>query len=238
MIGKTVCDHEVKSEIFANKMPASRRRNPNQHIPIDPALFGLQNSPAIGSQYPRHDLSGLGNHNLPSSVLPGSSASSINLLERYPRHDLSGLGNNTLPSSVLPGSITSLPNLQGRTDTATHAPRANVINATQSSKKRTSAEAGLSANAEDNHEDVTSRRSTKRSTRTKVTSKHNGAGDEAEEKVRKVSKLNAKIAEGKGPKKGAHGPNGEVRIREDGRMEFRDADFREWSKPMHSKHYV
>lgn len=148
--------------------------------------------------------------------------------------DRSGLGDNSLYASVIPGSSAAPGNLQG---TGTPAQETDVKRVTRSSKKRTSAEAGLSANAEDYHEDATSesRRSTRRSKRTKVTSKHNDAGDEGEEKIRKISKLNAKIAEGKGPKKGAHGPNGEVRLREDGRMEFRDVNFPEWSKFMHAQ---
>ena len=155
--------------------------------------------------------------------------------------DQSGLGDGTSHSSVDPRSSAAPGNLQVSMGTDNPAQNTDAKRVTRSSKKRTSAEAGLSANAEDYHEDATpvSRRSTRRSKRTKVTPKYNDTGDEGEEKIRKISKLNAKIAEGKGPKKGAHGPNGEVRMREDGRMEFRDVNFPEWSKFMHSKpHHV
>ena len=107
---------------------------------------------------------------------------------------------------------------------------------TQVSKKRTRADASFSAYAEDILEDATSgsRRSTGQYKRTKVSSKNNDTDDKGEKKIRKVSKLKVKIAKGKGPKKGSLGPNGEVRTREDGRMEFRDATNPEWSKQMHS----
>ena len=110
---------------------------------------------------------------------------------------------------------------------------------TRSFKKRTSADAGLSAEAEDNSGDGTfeSRRSTRRSKRTKTSPTYNDSGDEGEPKrIRKISKLQAKIAAGKAPKKGSLGPNGEVRFREDGQMEFRDVNNPKWSKQIHSQH--
>lgn len=107
---------------------------------------------------------------------------------------------------------------------------------TRSSKKWTNADAGLwSTDVEDTLEDTTlaSRRSPQQSKRAKTSPKHHDLGDKSEdgtERIRKLSKLNAKIAEGRGPKRGSLGPNGEVRIGKDGRMEFRDVDNPEWSK--------
>lgn len=115
------------------------------------------------------------------------------------------------------------------------APINTAKRVTRSSKKRTRVDADLvSTDVEDSLEDKTagSRRSTRRCKSVKTSSRYNNAGNESEDgvkKIRKVSKLNAKIAEGKGPKRGSLGPNGEVRTREDGRMEFRDLDNPEWS---------
>ena len=58
--------------------------------------------------------------------------------------------------------------------------------------------------------------------------------NEAEPRVREVSKLNLKIANGEGPKRGANGPMGEVRFGEDGSMEFRDVDNPAWIKCIHA----
>ena len=60
-----------------------------------------------------------------------------------------------------------------------------------------------------------------------------GSEDGAEGRIRKISKLNLRIANGEGPKRGAHGPIGEVRFGANGSMEFRDVDNPEWSKCMH-----
>lgn len=125
----------------------------------------------------------------------------------------------------------SIPEAQPEADT--FEPNISSQRVTQSSRKRTSADAGfVSAEAEDNLEDATfeSQTSTRRSKRTKTSPKNNETGDKDERRVRKISKLKLKITQGRAPKKGALGPNGEVRTREDGRMEFRDADNPEWSK--------
>lgn len=104
-------------------------------------------------------------------------------------------------------------------------------------RKRTSADAGLqSTNVEDKLGDTIgqSRRSTRVSTRTKPQPKYKDSDDEGERRVRKTSKLQLKIADGRAPRTGALGPMGEVRTRDDGRMEFRDVDNPMWSKtPTH-----
>lgn len=108
---------------------------------------------------------------------------------------------------------------------------------TRSSKKRTRVDAGSYSEIEDDLPDtkVDSRRSTRRSKRAKVSPEYNDDGsDDGEKRKRKTSKLKAKIAAGKGPQKGSLGPAGEVRIRKDGRMEFRDVNNPEWSKPVHN----
>ena len=159
-------------------------------------------------------------------------------LTGYPDADLAGSGEfRDRGSHISPvqGSRAAPTSLQTEKEADMPVPEENSKRATQSSKKRTSADAGLSADAEDILKDATSgsQKSTRQSKRTKVSSKDND-GDKGEEKIRKISKLKAKIANGKGPKKGSLGPNGEVRTREDGRMEFRDANNPEWSKYMHS----
>lgn len=111
--------------------------------------------------------------------------------------------------------------------------------ATRSSRNRTGADAGFSsadvnAGREDSgHESL---RSTRLSKRVKASSQHDHTGAEREGRIRKVSKLSLKIAEGKAPKKGSLGPDGQVRIRPDGLMEFRDVDNPMWSKLILSEH--
>ena len=78
--------------------------------------------------------------------------------------------------------------------------------------------------------------STRLSKRVKASSRHDHTGAEREGRIRKVSKLSLKIAEGKAPKKGSLGPDGQVRIRPDGLMEFRDVDNPMWSKFILSEH--
>lgn len=104
---------------------------------------------------------------------------------------------------------------------------------TRSSRKRTSNNAGLSSiDVEDKPEDTIrqSRRSTRISKRTKPQPRYNDSDDEGEQRIRKISKLQIKIADGRAPKTGALGPMGEVRTRDDGRIEFRDVDNPTWSK--------
>ena len=104
---------------------------------------------------------------------------------------------------------------------------------TRSSRNRTGADAGFSsADVNASREDFghESRRSTTLSKRVKASSRHDHTGAEREGRIRKVSKLSLKIAEGKAPKKGSLGPEGQVRIRPDGLMEFRDVDNPIWSK--------
>lgn len=96
---------------------------------------------------------------------------------------------------------------------------------TRSSRKRSSSTAGLSGEAQASSEDL--RSSTRPSKRIKASPKSNGTGDG---RTRKVSKQEQKIAEGKVPQKGSLGPKGEIRGRDDGRMEFRDTNNPEWSK--------
>lgn len=111
--------------------------------------------------------------------------------------------------------------------------------ATQSSRNRTVADAGFSSagvNASREDSGHESRRSTRPSKRVKASSQHDHPGAEREGRIRKVSKLSLKIAEGKAPKKGSLGPDGQVRIRPDGLMEFRDVDNPMWSKLILSEH--
>ena len=105
----------------------------------------------------------------------------------------------------------------------------------RSSKKRSRFDAGLSADVEENLGDAAldSRSLSRGSKRRKTSLKDNDGDVEGDSKIRKTSKLQIKIAEGKGPKRGPLGPNGEVRVR--GRqLEFRDVNNPEWSKPFHS----
>ena len=119
------------------------------------------------------------------------------------------------------------------------APEETNSYATSSFRKRTGADAGflttdVNANLEDSGHD--SWRLTRQSKCIKVSSGHDHTGVERERRIRKVSKLSLKIAEGKAPKKGSLGPNGEIRIRPDGLMEFRDVDNPMWSKRILSEH--
>lgn len=112
---------------------------------------------------------------------------------------------------------------------------------TRPSNKRTRDTASSYSDVEDELQDTVSnsQRSTRRSKRARVSSTYDDdASDDGDERKRKISKLNAKIAAGKGPQKGSLGPTGEVRIREDGRMEFRDVNNPEWSKHIHSQQHA
>lgn len=109
---------------------------------------------------------------------------------------------------------------------------------TRSSTKRTRIDAGSDSDAGEDLQDTKSdlRRSTRQSKRVKETPEYNDdASDEKQRRIRKISKLRAKIAAGKGPKRGSLAPNGEVRTRKDGKMEFRDVNNPEWSKYIHEK---
>ena len=113
------------------------------------------------------------------------------------------------------------------------------VSTTQSSRNQTGADAGFSSadvNASREDSEHESRRSTRPSKRVKASSQHDHPGAEREGRIRKVSKLSLKIAEGKAPKKGSLGPDGQVRIRPDGLMEFRDVDNPMWSKLILSEH--
>ena len=91
----------------------------------------------------------------------------------------------------------------------------------------------LSTGVEDDFEHGVqeSQESKRPSKRAKKGSNHEDRGDDDDGKrIRKVSKLEMQIAEGKAPEKGSHEPKGELRIWENGLMEFRDAENPEWSK--------
>lgn len=145
--------------------------------------------------------------------------------------DGGGLRNRVFYPSVIPDSRAAPTVREVQSYADTPAPTKPNKQAAPSSRKRTCTDADLSPEAEDNLEDTTfqSRRSTRRSKRAKTSPKY----DDGEEKIRKISKLKIKIAQGMGPKKGSLGPDGEVRTREDGRMEFRDVNNPEWSKHIH-----
>lgn len=114
-------------------------------------------------------------------------------------------------------------------DTAAPVERSEC--ATRSSRKRSSATADLSSDSEASSEDL--RSSTRLSKRIKASPKCKGTGNG---RTRKVSKQEQKIAEGKIPQKGSLGPKGEIRPRDDGRMEFRDTNNPEWSKHIPCRH--
>ena len=162
-------------------------------------------------------------------------SSSLGLLE-YPDAgliDRGDLWDGMLQSNAMPDSraATTVNEAQSEADTS--------ASATRSSRKRTGADAGFSsADVDANLEDTghESRRSTRLSKRVKASSRHDHSGAEPEGRIRKVSKLSLKIAEGKAPKKGSLGPDGEIRIRPDGLMEFRDVDNPIWSKLILNEH--
>ena len=97
----------------------------------------------------------------------------------------------------------------------------------------------LPADIEENSEELgyTSQGPTTVSNCTEISVKQGNADDKGKGRVRKISKLNMRIASGKAPKRGYSGPKGEVRTRQDGGMEFRDVDNPQWSKYLiHSQH--
>lgn len=156
---------------------------------------------------------------------------------RYPDAgliDRGGLRDRFLQSRAVPGSGIGPPVPRSQPEPTRFTQEDTNRSVTRSSRKRTRVDAGLSADAKDNLGDATpkSQRSTRRSKRTKTSSKENNTDDEGERKLRKTSKLNVKIAQGKGPKRGSLGPNGEIRIRGD-QMEFRDVNNPKWSKHIH-----
>lgn len=144
--------------------------------------------------------------------------------------------DGVLGSSAVPETKAATSFLQAQMEVEIPPQKETNNRVIRSSKKRIRADADLSVDNEDDPEDTTfgSQRSTRRSKRTKTTPTYNDIGDEGERKIRKISKLNVRIAEGKAPKTGSLGPKGEVRIREDGRMEFRDVNNPEWSKHIHN----
>ena len=171
----------------------------------------------------------------PNVHQPFQQSSSLGLLE-YPDPGLIHRGHvwdGMLQSNAMPEfrAATTVNEAQSEAD----AP----ASATRSSRNQTGADAGfLSADVNASREDSghESRRLTRLSKRVKASSRHDHPGAEREGRIRKVSKLSLKIAEGKAPKKGSLGPDGQVRIRPDGLMEFRDVDNPMWSKLILSEH--
>lgn len=107
----------------------------------------------------------------------------------------------------------------------------------RSSNKRTRVDDGSDSDAKENLQgpNADSRKRARQSKRVKPTPEYNDDdSDEGGRRIRKTSKLNAKIAAGKGPQRGSLAPNGEVRPNEEGQMEFRDMNNPEWSKYIHN----
>lgn len=171
----------------------------------------------------------------PNVHQPFQQSSSLGLLE-YPNPGLihhGDLWDGMVESNAMPDfrAATTVNEAQSEAD----APAL----ATRSSRNRTGADAGFSSgdvNASREDPGYESRTSTRLSKRVKASSQHDHPGAEREGRIRKVSKLSLKIAEGKAPKKGSLGPDGQVRIRPDGLMEFRDVDNPMWSKLILSEH--
>lgn len=245
---------------------AKRGRKRAYDLTIDPELYEAHNHTGMRSQRPRNtqpenqNVARRGPGSLPTSrgdfrILKSQVPARLNLVHRHNADSKQHFEPSPPPSPLGypdPGLIhhdgfsrrAYQPNPVLKSQAApearaeSQAKEKTEVRRAKSSKKRTSAEAGLlSGDVEDDPEDATfeSQKSTRRSKRAKTSLKQNDAGDEVEKKRRKISKLNIKIAQGKGPKKGSLGPKGEVRTREDGRMEFRDIDNPDWSKFIHGR---
>ena len=135
--------------------------------------------------------------------------------------------NNVFQANPLPLFQGAQPETVPLTPEETSNPRA------RSSQKRSRTDVDiLSDDVEEISDDAgcTSQGPTGVSKRTKTSLKQRNADNQGERRFRKILKLNSKIASDKAPKRGLYGPKGEVRTREDGRMEFRDVDYPEWSE--------
>lgn len=234
---------------FANKEADNKRPRLNEDDTIDPALFRARDSPILRSQ-PSGVSQGMALGYLGRVPTSRTEARRVGNLLRQ-QETLRGISAYTDPGSNDPGrssrEVTGLSTVpepraapsilpsQLEVDASTSNKASERV--TRSSKKRNRADAGSDSENESDLEDtkVDSRRSTKRSKHAKVPPEHNDdASDDGDRRKRKISKLNAKIAAGKGPQKGSLGPAGEVRTRKDGRMEFRDVNNPEWSKHIHN----
>lgn len=239
---KAVCNHIPNVKHFSYKKTANNGNNTNNNNTIDPALLRIQDSTASGAQLPRNSHGrqhGQSRDRQNSHMLtPGLAGSVPRSREDMQRPSMisTAINGDRTSQRLYPLSMSGYPDagLIERGHLAEFDTPASVNSSEglpRSLRKRNSAAAGLSGDAESSSEDL--RSSTRLSKRIKASPECNGTGNG---RTRKVSKQEKKIAEGKIPQKGSLGPKGEIRPRDDGRMEFRDTNNPEWSKYIPCRH--